>query len=156
MFKSIKSKDLVFVGIQLLLFLIYILSPLAIKIDLNTFWRGVGLSLKITGFIILILATLQLNVNLSPFPTPSQDSHLITNGVYRYMRHPIYGGILLAAAGYSLNSADAFRLLVTLALFLLFYFKSNYEEKLLKKRFAGYSDYIKHTGRFLPSLRQLI
>ena len=120
MFKAIKYKDLLYVGIQLLLFIIYILSPFTLKMNLNTFWLGVGLVITVTGLTVLLIAALQLNVNLSPFPTPSEHGQLITNGVFIYMRHPIYGGILLAASGYALNSADAFRLLVALVLFILF------------------------------------
>ena len=156
MLKAIKVKDFVYVGIQLLLLLIYIFPPIVIKVPINVFWRGAGLSVVVTGMGILILAALQLNSSLSPFPTPSQNSQLITKGLFRYMRHPIYGGILLASAGYSFTTANAFRLLITAAFFLLFYLKSNYEEKLMKERFAGYEDYRRHTGRFLPSLRQFI
>jgi protein-S-isoprenylcysteine O-methyltransferase Ste14 len=147
---SIYNKDKIYVGIQLLLFIIYLISPFPIVFYLGEFWRNVSLVFATAGLIVLMIAVLQLNRNLSPFPTPVRNSKLLQNGVYAYIRHPIYGGILLMATGYSFYSSDAFRLLITVSLLLLFYLKSQYEEKLMKERFLEYTKYMKQTGRFCP------
>jgi protein-S-isoprenylcysteine O-methyltransferase Ste14 len=155
MFVSIKYKDYLFVGIQLLLFITYIIAPNYIKLNLHTFHSIAGLAITIIGFVIILVAILQLNVNLSPFPTPTKNGSLLKTGVYKYVRHPIYSGILMAAAGFSFYSNDGCRILITLALLLLFYFKSNYEEKLLKKQFSDYAVYMLKTGKFFPTFKQL-
>ena len=147
---KIQNKDKVYVGIQLLLFIVYLISPFSIMFYLGRFWKDFSLVLATAGFIIIIIAVLQLNTNLSPFPTPVRNSKLLQNGVYAYARHPIYGGILLMAAGFGFYSSDAFRLLITAALLPLFYFKSRYEEELMKERFFEYAEYMTRTGRFFP------
>jgi protein-S-isoprenylcysteine O-methyltransferase Ste14 len=102
--------------------------------------------------IALILALLQLNRNLSPFPTPKQNGQLVTNGLYHWMRHPIYTGILLVSYGYAIYSSSWLRLIVACVLLILFYLKSSYEEKLLSKKFSDYTAYQKRTARFFPFL----
>jgi len=89
-------------------------------------------------------------VNFSPFPSPRSNSSLISHGIYKYVRHPVYSGIIVALFAYALFSFSAFRLFITASLIILFYFKTNLEEKLLKERFTDYEDYMKRTGRFFP------
>ena len=52
-----------------------------------------------TGAAIAVLAGLRLGPNLTPTPLPKEDGELVTAGFYQYVRHPIYTGVLLAAAG---------------------------------------------------------
>lgn len=146
--ERLDKKDLLFVGIQLALFLAYIILP---EYDLGMpLLQWVGGPLALFGLLILLLSMLQLNTNLSPFPSPKTHSQLVTKGVYRYMRHPIYTGIIFAAAGIGLVDQDLGKLLVSLALLVLFYFKSDYEEELLVKKFgAAYTKYQTQTRRFL-------
>ena len=94
---------------------------------------------------------LNLNENLSPFPSPKSNSSLISTGIYRYIRHPIYAGILLSMMGYALYLMSVFKLFITLVLWIVFYFKSNLEERLLQKSvLVEYKDYMEMTGRFFP------
>jgi len=149
----LKPKDYFFVGIQFLLFLLYLIDLEFIKFSLPYIFRIIGLILTISGLIVLILALLQLNKNLSPFPTPKTNSELVQSGLYKYIRHPIYTGILLNFFGYSLYSGSLFRLSITILLYILFLYKSNYEEKMLSRQFEEYSSYKKKTGRFFPVYR---
>jgi protein-S-isoprenylcysteine O-methyltransferase Ste14 len=66
------------------------------------------------------------------------------------MRHPIYSGILLFVFGYAIYSQNEYRLIIAVALLILFYFKSSYEERLLKRKFPNYTYYQQKTGRFFP------
>nr|MBC7613421.1 isoprenylcysteine carboxylmethyltransferase family protein [Pseudopedobacter sp.] len=118
--------------------------------DFPNFLNYLGLLIAIAGLIILVLALLQLNKNISPFPTPKANSELVTNGLYSWMRHPIYSGILLFVFGYAIYSQIEFRFLISVALLFLFYFKSSYEEKLLKEKFPDYTNYQHQTRRFFP------
>ncbi|MFD0862920.1 methyltransferase family protein [Sungkyunkwania multivorans] len=114
------------------------------------FW--VALAMIWVGILIGIMAMAQLNKNLSPFPTPKSDAQLVQTGLYKYIRHPIYTGILLAALSYAFFIGSSFKLLIFLLLLTLFYFKSKYEEKKLKLKFPDYEGYMKTTGRFLPKI----
>ena len=102
------------------------------------------------GGLIIVLGVINLNENITPFPSPRRDSSLISGGIYKYIRHPIYSGITLAMFSYALFSGSVGRLFISVILFMVFYFKSELEEKLLIERFPKYSIYKKATGRFFP------
>lgn len=146
-------KDYIFVGIQLILFLGFIFNPSVFRMHLHNFFQGMGYGFMIIGVAVSAIAVVQLNRNLSTFPSPKPGSELIATGLYKRIRHPIYLGVLLTGLGFALGSNSGFRLVLTLLLFLLFYFKSEYEEKRLTEKFPGYTDYKKHTGRFISHWR---
>jgi protein-S-isoprenylcysteine O-methyltransferase Ste14 len=146
-----KSKDLFYVSLQFVLFIGYTLAPQFGLFQFMDWVLNLGLVIAIIGSLILLLALVQLNRNLSPFPTPKFGSKLITTGLYQWIRHPIYTGILLFVFGFSVYSQNEFRLLIAFALLSLFYFKSAYEEKMLCQKFDNYKDYQKISGRFLPN-----
>ena len=149
MIKGLPEKDLYYVFTQLNLFFLYVL-PIRLSGFLNalTYLKPVGLILGISGAIILVLSLLQLNTNLSPFPSPKKTSSLVQTGLYKFMRHPIYGGIILIGLGFGFYSFSSWKLLITFTLIVFFYFKSRYEEKLLIHKFPEYAEYKKSTGRF--------
>jgi len=112
--------------------------------------QKIGLFIAGFGGVIIILALFQLNKNLSPFPTPKNNTTLLQNGLYKYMRHPIYTGIILLFTGYSLYQNSFYKLGIALLLVILFYFKSNYEEQRLEQKFPDYKLYKNKTGKFFP------
>ncbi|MCP9768588.1 isoprenylcysteine carboxylmethyltransferase family protein [Lacihabitans sp. LS3-19] len=142
-------KDYWFVGIQFTLFFAFLFNfPYSIGIH---FWvKYLGLGIAILGLAIVIIALFHLDKNLTAFPTPKVQSELITSGLYAFMRHPIYSGILLTVFGFSAFSDSIYRLIISFSLLVLFYFKTNYEEKKLKNKYPEYSNYKAKTGRFLP------
>ncbi|WP_271784329.1 methyltransferase family protein [Aquimarina algiphila] len=147
---KLKTKDIGFVVIQFCLFIIYLFDSDFLNFDVLHFIRIIGISIAILGGFLILIATIQLNTSLSPFPSPKSGANLIQNGVYRYIRHPIYTAILLITFGYGIYIGSLFKILVTIVLYVLFYFKSVYEEERLVKMFLQYTSYKKRTGRFLP------
>jgi protein-S-isoprenylcysteine O-methyltransferase Ste14 len=141
-------KDRLFVLAQLSLFIIYVLIPPrlpqvpALKIP--------GYLLLGVGILVVLLSIYELRKHLSPFPTPLKNGSLVTSGIYNYVRHPIYTGIILTLAGHILTSPTLGRILVTGLLAVLFLYKSSYEEKLLLKTYPDYRDYKQRTWRFFP------
>ncbi len=119
-------------------------------IDLDFRMPVGGIVISIVGVVFLLLSILQLNKNLSPFPSPKKNGQLVQNGVYSLVRHPIYLGILIAGFGYSLFSGSLYRLMVTGCLFVLFHFKSEYEEAMLSDKFEEYKDYQDSTPKLIP------
>lgn len=148
--KKIASKDIIFVSIQLILFVIYFTPLFSFPFQLNVFLKYAALVFAIIGLVIIIVAILQLNKNLTPFPTPKESGTLIQQGLYNYIRHPIYTGIILTTIGFGLFDESIWKISIGIVLWVLFYFKSRYEESLLTKHFGDYKAYRERTGRFFP------
>ncbi|WP_299779246.1 methyltransferase [uncultured Formosa sp.] len=143
------KKDYVFVAIQLLLFVAYIFPFKIIPLNINVWIKHSGLALIAFGLILGVIALLQINTKISPFPTPTLQSTLLTTGAFSIGRHPIYTGVLAMTLGYSIYNASVFKFLIFLLLLILFYFKSNYEEQLLSEKFPEYAIYKIKTRRFI-------
>ena len=149
---NLKAKDIAYVGLQFTLFLSFLLDYSLLRFRLPVWTDHLLLPLILIGAGVVILALLQLKTNLSIFPTPLKGSNLITHGLFKYTRHPIYSGILLSAFSLALYLGSSYKLIIAFLLLLLFYFKSSYEEKLLLQKFPKYHEYMKRTGRFLPGI----
>jgi protein-S-isoprenylcysteine O-methyltransferase Ste14 len=145
------NKDLWFVGIQILLLCIYLL-PVPIYLPVNNTINSAGLITAAIGLVVVFIAVIQLNKNLTPFPTPKEGGELITTGLYKFIRHPIYTGIILTVYGYSLYMESVWKFFISTNLLVLFHYKSKYEEGLLLRQYEAYKNYIKITGRFFPFL----
>lgn len=141
-----------FVSIQLALFGLYVFMPELFVFPIDRLGQVAGLLLALSGLLVILTAVYQIRKSLTPFPSPVTNGQLITTGLYRYIRHPIYSGIILAAAGYGLLAGDATKLIISGALWLLFYFKSKYEETMLMAFYDHYSQYRSRTSRFFPFL----
>ncbi|TKB97672.1 methyltransferase family protein [Pedobacter cryophilus] len=150
-----KIKDLVYVTLQFSLILGYFFIPRFLAFELPNYIQIFALILSIFGLFIIVLALIQLNKNLTPFPSPKANAVLIKEGLYRYVRHPIYTGIIFFVFFYALHTHHLPRLFLALLLYGLFSFKSIYEEAMLINKFAEYKNYQKHTGRFFPRLKAL-
>lgn len=143
-------KDFLFVGMQVLLLSVYVIPVRLATLHFNRIIAYVGLFFAFTGLFIVIVALIQLNKNLTPFPTPKDGSELITTGLYKFVRHPIYTGVILTVVGYGIYKESIWKTLVAVLLLILFYYKSKYEEEMLMKRYEEYKDYEKRTAKFLP------
>lgn len=146
-------KDNFFVGVQLILFVAYLFRFPTIDFAVPVWLQWVGLIFAIAGVNISVISLLALNRSLSPFPTPKENAELIQTGIYKYVRHPIYTGILFFTFGFSLFSENTFRLIIFVSLLILFKFKAQYEETLLQKKYSNYGEYTKKTGMFLPRIK---
>lgn len=138
--------------IQLMLFMVYIIPVRNFDFSCFTSVSSLFLILTIVGLFIVFGSVLQLRNQLSPFPNPSNNGVLITKGFYKISRHPMYSGVLLMAFSYALYACSFFKIIVSVGLLILFYFKSLYEEKLLSKQFSKYQEYKKRVGRFFPGI----
>ncbi len=149
---NVRSKDYKLVALQMLLFLLYIFDLKFLSLAFPSFIKTVAYIVAILGVVVLILAMLQLNKNLSPFPSPKTNSELVKSGLYKYVRHPIYTGILISSFSFAMATESGFRILISILLYILFIVKSEYEERLLTKRYREYELYKKTTGRFFPKI----
>ena len=110
-------------------------------------------ALMLAGLALLVLGSVELGDALTPFPRPRDGSTLSIGGVYARARHPIYGGVILLAAGWSLIFASIVGGVLTVLLVVVFDLKARREEHWLAERYADYSDYRRRTRRkFIPWL----
>jgi protein-S-isoprenylcysteine O-methyltransferase Ste14 len=110
----------------------------------------VGVALITGGFVLAFRGAVDLGGALTPLPRPRADAELVETGVYAFVRHPIYGGLILAGFGWAILQASvvAVALAAVLAGFLLV--KSRREEAWLTQRFPAYTAYRARTRRFIP------
>ena len=109
-----------------------------------------GAAVMLAGAALAIVAGLRLGRNLTPFPRPRPGGELVTRGVYRYARHPIYGGVLMLASGWSIAHFSWGTGAACLLLLWLFERKARYEERLLGQAYPAYAGYAARTRRFVP------
>jgi protein-S-isoprenylcysteine O-methyltransferase Ste14 len=104
----------------------------------------------VIGFLILLLGIINLRKLSGANQKSENSSVLFFGGIYRYIRHPVYLGIVILMFFYSLYVFSVFKLISTLLLVVLLYFKSKQEEENLISTYSEYLDYKKRTGRFFP------
>lgn len=105
------------------------------------------------GLVVMALGAARLGRGLTASPLPSARAELRTDGLYRYVRHPIYSGLLLVGAGVAAVSGSVVRLVVYGLLVVLLHVKARWEEQRLRDRFPGYAEYAARTPRFVPRAR---
>ncbi len=111
-----------------------------------------GRFIEITGFIILLVSFYDLRKSLTALPLPKENGELQIHGLYKYVRHPMYVGVLVTSLGIAVSSGSVVKYLLVLALYILFSFKARYEEKLLLAKYPDYKVYVHKTRRFMPTL----
>lgn len=149
---KLRFLDYFFVILQFALFGAY-LWPMSLDYALPTLLLWPAQLAMIVGLILLFAALKQIGLRISPFPRPRENTQLIIDGVFAVVRHPIYSGIFLFAVGLAFYKEELYKLIISILLLILFYFKSSYEEKNMMQRFEGYASYRKRVGRFFPKLR---
>ncbi|HTV58375.1 MAG TPA: isoprenylcysteine carboxylmethyltransferase family protein [Verrucomicrobiae bacterium] len=110
-----------------------------------------GVALTAAGVALAIWARVYLGRNWSGNVTIRKDHTLIRTGPYRFIRHPIYTGILVALAGTSLT-VGKYRALVSFGMFVgALVMKAKKEESFLAKEFGpAFEEHKKKTGFLLP------
>lgn len=112
-------------------------------------WVAGGVAL-VTGVGLMLAGGVGLGTQLTPFPRPVDTGMLRQDGVYGFVRHPIYGGVLVILLGWTLVSSPL--TLVPFALTLGFFdAKRRREEVWLLAKYPGYADYRERVPRrFVP------
>jgi len=104
----------------------------------------------VAGLAVMVIGATGLGRGLTATPLPNAHARLRTGGLYRFVRHPIYSGLLLTMASITVASGSGFRLLTLGVLVLLLTVKARWEEARLTQRFEGYASYAARTPRFIP------
>jgi protein-S-isoprenylcysteine O-methyltransferase Ste14 len=111
---------------------------------------GVGLALWVAGLAFAVWARLYIGRNWGMPMTRRAQPGLVTTGPYRFVRHPIYSGILLAVIGTAL-ATTLWALIAAALVGAFFAFSATREEKFLAGEFPdSYPAYQARTKMLVP------
>ena len=80
-----------------------------------------------------------------------EDHELITHGLYRFTRHPIYFGVLIVCISVPIYASSPLGFVIMTALIPLFLNRIRMEEKLLTEEFGdAYKKYRETTKKLVP------
>ena len=100
-----------------------------------------GILIIIIALIIMLVSIKDLGRNLSPFPRPINNSNLVTKGIYRFARHPMYYSLIFISFGVFITKLSIYYLFLSTSLALIIKFKIALEEQYLNNKFKNYSLY---------------
>ncbi len=112
-----------------------------------------GAAVLFGGLAVLIVAQLDLGNSWRIGIEEGARPGLVTGGLYRFCRHPIFLGLLAILAGYTLMLPTALSLVVLAGGFIAVRQQVAAEEAYLARSYgADYRDYAQRVGRFLPGI----
>ena len=113
-----------------------------------------GISITILGVLIITISIIQLGTS-ARFLLPKQKTKLVTSGVYRFSRNPLYIGAYLVFIGLFLLLPSIIYLIGLFLFFILQHFRILQEEQFLKDTFGvEYENYMKKVGRYFPKIHK--
>ncbi|MFW9905968.1 MAG: methyltransferase family protein [Candidatus Thorarchaeota archaeon] len=114
----------------------------------------IGLVVYLLAAIVIIMGRVNLGKQATGTLVVRENHELITTGLYKYLRNPIYSGTLLGVIGFAFVSQSIFISLITFILyFWIFNKRIIYEEQLLEKTFGEkYRKYKASSYRLIPFL----
>jgi protein-S-isoprenylcysteine O-methyltransferase Ste14 len=111
---------------------------------------AVGLALFFLGLALAVWARLHIGSNWGTPMSKKDEPELVTSGPYRWVRHPIYSGLILAVAGIAL-AVSWWGLIAVALLFWFFVYSATREEAYLTERFPdSYPAYRRSTKMLIP------
>jgi len=90
--------------------------------------------------------------NFNIRPTPRVGGHLVQEGPYHWIRHPMYSAVLLAAAACCWAATTVWTLAAWAALAAVLALKATLEERRMAAAHPQYQAYCARTRRFVPGL----
>jgi len=110
-----------------------------------------GYLIIIDGMLLALLAFRQFKLAATPIDTSKSVTHMVTSGIYRYTRNPIYLGMILAYLGIALVFNNAWLLAELILLLPTMYLGVILrEEKYLERLFEDeYRDYRNRVRRWI-------
>ncbi|MGA1285645.1 MAG: methyltransferase family protein [Prochlorothrix sp.] len=113
---------------------------------------GLAAVFGLLALVLLLGGVQSLGENLTPLPHPRDDGSLVTTGIYGWVRHPIYSGVILLSLAYACFLWSWPHFLGIIGIFLFYDFKSRQEEVWLSQKFADYGAYCQQVKKLIPGL----
>jgi protein-S-isoprenylcysteine O-methyltransferase Ste14 len=105
----------------------------------------------ITLAVTFIMALILLRSAHFVVSQEQRPDHVITNGAFCYVRHPLYLASLLTYLGLAISTASLISLALLVGIFIFHDYIGSYEEALMEAKFGDvYRDYRAKTGKWIP------
>jgi protein-S-isoprenylcysteine O-methyltransferase Ste14 len=102
------------------------------------------------GIALLLVAIFRIGQSVQIAPEPKKTATLVTTGVYKYLRHPIYTAIIAVVIGLFLRRPTLPIAIAGLAVIVFLLVKVRFEETLLRARYSQYAEYMTTSWGILP------
>lgn len=106
----------------------------------------------LSGGIALLAVIANRPGNFNVHPTPKSGGRLITSGIYRYIRHPMYSSLFFAGIGLLFCQFSLWKLVAWVLLLFTLALKARVEERALVLLYSEYKSYQTNTYAFIPLL----
>lgn len=90
--------------------------------------------------------------NFNIVPEPKEHANFVCSGPYRFVRHPMYTGVMLIALGAMALQFALWKIAIVMLLCLVLFLKARREEGFWHLKEASYCDYKRGTKMFIPCL----
>jgi len=116
----------------------------------NHFLQGCGVSICVLGIAFAIWARIHIGKNWGMPMSQKKEPELVTTGPYRFVRHPIYTGLVIAMIGSLL--AEGFMWMIWLVFMgCYFFYSAKKEERSMMLQFPDkYREYMRRTEMLIP------
>ena len=139
--KQINIKARILVAAQFSLLGLLFLKPKAAVLLAPSWAPGLAFVIDLCATVILIFAWYALRASLQISPIPKEGAALVTSGIYRYVRHPMYIGVILFGLGFVLTNINWISILIWMALLATLIYKARFEDALLLIKHSHASTY---------------
>jgi protein-S-isoprenylcysteine O-methyltransferase Ste14 len=113
--------------------------------------RPLGLVCLALAAVVGGLALVAMGSDTRVHPVPDARTPLRINGIYAWIRHPMYAAVLLACLGVTLSSGRVLSLLASLALVAVLHVKADFEDRMLQEKFGWqFSVYASRVPALIP------
>jgi protein-S-isoprenylcysteine O-methyltransferase Ste14 len=112
--------------------------------------QGIGMALLLVGLGLAVWARVYLGRNWGTPMSEKVDAELVTTGPYRYIRNPIYSGLILAAIGTAV-AVSWYWLAAVVFMGAYFIYSATVEEHIMERLFPNdYPAYKRSTKMLIP------
>ena len=112
--------------------------------------NSIGTVLFGLGVVVMIAGVRGLGESATVNPVPRAEAKLVETGAYKYVRHPIYTGLLTLTLGLCISSGVIGKFVFWVLLAGLLTYKMRWEETLLLAKYSGYAKYQKRVPALFP------
>jgi protein-S-isoprenylcysteine O-methyltransferase Ste14 len=144
---SANIRRIIGIRLAILVFAVVLVEAMTLA-GYNPVLAGLGFVIFLSGLTLAVWARRHLGKNWGMPMTLKQDPELVTNGPYRFIRHPIYSGILLALLGCILEGGIYWFVIVVI-FGVYFIYCAYVEEKIMLKQFPKAYPKYKNSSKML-------